>query len=260
MLYYETEFSKLYNGDCIEEMNKLNCKVDKVITSPPYNIIRPNLDDRGYDEYNDGMTNEEYLEWIINIFNVYDKILNKNGCICWNMSYGGENSNLMSLCIADIIRKTNFELADVLVWKKTSAIPNNVSSNRCTRIVEFIYIFARKGELGTFTTNKKIIGNRNSGQAIYQIDYNFFEARNNDATTPLNKATFSTEFVNELIERYVLPTDVVLDNFSGTGTTMFACERRNRKGIYIEISEKQCEYAKNRIGKGIQTNLFDIME
>jgi DNA modification methylase len=46
---YKTKIgSELYNGDCINVMNDLinkGIKVDKIITSPPYNIIRPNSKD-----------------------------------------------------------------------------------------------------------------------------------------------------------------------------------------------------------------------
>ncbi len=260
--FYKNNLSTLFNGDCVQVMDELareGIKVDKVITSPPYNIVRPNFTDRGYDLYKDGMTNEEYCSWIVKIFNLYEQIINKNGCIMWNMSYGTENTTCMSLTIAEILKKTDWTLADILVWKKNSAYPNNVSSNKMTRICEFVYVFCRKSEFKTFTANKKIIGYRdNNKQAIYENVFNYFASPNNDESTDLNKATFSTDFVNQLIDRYVLQDDIVLDNFSGTGTTMFACEGRNRKGYYIELSLNQCEYSKQRLLKGVQTNLFDI--
>lgn len=257
--YFETEYGNLYNGDCVNVMKELfddGVKIDKVITSPPYNIVRPNSTDRGYDLYKDGMSNEEYIEWTLNIFSLYDKLLTKNGCVIYNMSYGTENTEVMNLVVAEILRNTNFTLADVIVWKKKSATPNNVSSNKMTRIVEFIYVFCRREEFYTFTSNKKILSKRETGQAIYENVFNYFEADNNDETQELNKATFSTDFVDNLIDRYVLNTDTVLDNFNGTGTTFVACERRNIKYIGIELSEKQCEYTKKRIEKGIEIKLF----
>lgn len=259
--YYKNNLSTLYNGDCVEIMEGLvneGVKVDKVITSPPYNTMRSNQNDVGYDFYKDNKSNEEYIDWIINIFSLYDKMLNPNGCVCFNMSYGGENTVLMSLCIAEIIKKTNFILADILVWKKKTATPNNVSPNKMTRICEFVYIFARKSEFLTFKTNKKMISRSTSGQAIYENIYNFFEAENNNTSNSLNKATFSTDFVDEIIKRYVSKDDVVLDNFSGTGTTMKSCESKNIRSINIELSEAQCEYSVNRIKKGVQLELFDI--
>lgn len=258
--FFETKYSKLYNGDCIKIMNNLikeNIKVNKIITSPPYNIIRPNSVDRGYDLYKDGMANNEYIKWTLKIFECYDKILSKNGCILYNMSYGTENTEVMNLTIAEILKKTNFTLADILIWKKNSATPNNVSSNKMTRICEFVYIFCRRDEFYTFTSNKKMIGKReDTQQPIYENVFNFFKAQNNDESQELNKATFSVDFVINLIERYVKKNDIVLDNFCGTGTTLIACEMKKIKSIGIELSNKQCEYTMNRLKKGIQITLF----
>jgi site-specific DNA-methyltransferase (adenine-specific) len=252
---YENDLIEIYNGDCQKIMPRL--KVDKVITSPPYNIVRPNSQDRGYDLYQDGIPNEEYIDWTIKTFEIYNNILNKNGAVIYNLSYGTENTTLMSLVVAEIIKRTNFTLADVLVWKKFSATPNNVSSNKMTRIVEFIYVFCRKDEFYNFTSNKKIVGHiEKTNQAIYENVFNFFIAPNNDESQELNKATFSTDFVENIIERYVLKTDIVLDNFSGTGTTLIACANNGIKSIGIELSQAQCEYAVNRIKKGIAVRLF----
>ena len=264
--YYKTELSELYCGDCVETMKDLisrGIKVDKVITSPPYNIaVRQMMKTKkildAYDSYQDKRSNDEYINWCVEIFGIYSKIVSPNGCILWNMSYGSENTVCMNLCIAEILKKTEWTLADILIWKKQTAVPNNVSPNKMTRICEFVYVFCRRSEFATFTTNKKVVGQiKETGQKIYENVFNFFETKNNDASTDLNKATFSTAFVNNLIDRYVLPTDVVLDNFSGTGTTMCACEQRNRKGYYIELSEAQCEYAKSRIKGGVQSTLWD---
>ncbi len=41
--------------------------------------------------------------------------------------------------------------------------------------------------------------------------------------------------------------DLILDPFMGSGTTLLACKELNRNGIGIEISEKYCEIAKNRL-------------
>lgn len=173
------------------------------------------------------------------------------------MSYGTENTEIMSLTISEILRQTNFTLADILVWKKQSATPNNVSSNKMTRIVEFVYVFCRRNEFNTFTSNKNVIGYReDTGQKIYENVFNFFNAKNNDESVDINKANFSIDFVEEIINRYVLKTDTVLDNFSGTGTTLIACAENNIKSIGIELSKQQCEHTIKRIKNGIRIKLF----
>lgn len=258
--YYKDQLVTLYNGDCVEIMKELyerGARVDKIITSPPYNIIRPNSTDRGYDLYKDGMTNEEYIAWTLSIFECYSKLLSENGCIIYNMSYGTENTEVMNLTVAEILKQTEFTLADILVWKKQSATPNNVSSNKMTRICEFVYVFCRRSEFNTFTSNKKIVGYReDTEQTIYENVYNFFLAPNNDGSTDLNKATFSTKFVENIIDRYVLKSDTVLDNFSGTGTTACACISRGIKAIGIELSPEQCRYSVDRMSSGVQLSMF----
>lgn len=249
---------KFILGECEEEMKKMidkDIKIDKIITSPPYNILRPN--EGYYDEYKDSqMTVDEYSDWTIRKFNLFEKLLNKNGCILYNMSYGTENTINMSLTIADIIRKTNFTLADIIVWKKKSASPNSVSSNKLTRIVEFIYIFCKKEEFKTFKTNKKITSYRKTGQKTYENLFNFIEAKNNDGKNELNKATFSTDLINKLFNIYVLPGDVILDPFGGTGTTAISSYINGNDCYSIELSEKQIEFSKNRL-KITKKNLRD---
>ena len=66
------ELNKIYNEDCLTTLSKLKKgDINIVLTSPPYNIIRPNSTDRGYDLYKDGMSNEEYSRWCCSIFNEY---------------------------------------------------------------------------------------------------------------------------------------------------------------------------------------------
>jgi DNA modification methylase len=250
------EINKIYNEDCLITMSNMNSKVNAIITSPPYNIIRPNSTDRGYDIYKDDKTNDEYIDWTINIFNSFGSILEKNGVVLYNLSYGTENTILMSLVVADLIRKSDFTLADIIVWKKQTATPNNVSHNKMTRIVEYIYVFCRKDEFYTFNCNKKELRVRDTGQAIYENVYNFINAKNNDNSTDLNKATYSTELVRKLLLLYTKEGDLIYDSFMGTGTTANACIIEKRNFIGSEISKQQCDYAEKRLKITNQPTLF----
>lgn len=258
----KVKINTIYNMDCYKGLKLIpNKSIDKVLTSPPYNIIRPNSTDRGYDLYKDGMTNEQYSDWIISLFEEFDRVLVDNGCIMWNMSYGCENTECMSLTIADIIRKSNFTIADIIVWKKQSATPNNVSKNKLTRICEFVYIFCRKSEFQTFEANKVVVNVRETGQDIYENVFNFIEAPNNDESTDLNKATFSSRFVQKLLNIYAKENDIILDTFMGTGTTAIGCINMSMNFIGFELSEAQCRYSATRIKNRIsQCGLFDTID
>ena len=257
---------KIYNEDCFETMEKTQDKqFDIILTSPFYNTNRKagkNLTLKSskanedfyshvrYDKHVDNLTDAEYCEFTARLFNTFDRVLNTNGVVLYNLNYGAENTEGMFRAINTIITETPFTVADVIVWKKKAAVPNNCSPNRLTRIWEFVFVFCRKKESRTFLCNKKIKSRRATGQASYENKFNFIEAKNNDGSCSLNKATFSTEFCEKLFDLYVVKPDTfVYDPFIGSGTTAVACLKRGLHCVGSEISAAQCEYANERINK-----------
>ena len=256
------EINKIYNEDCFDTMSKMvqdNQKVDVILTSPPY--CTPNDDARKntpakfknhvvfYDVFEGFNSPEEYREWTIKLFTEYDKILNENGVVLYNLSYSVENPYLIYLCIADIIQRTGFVVADCISWKKNSALPQNRNSNRLTRICEFVFVFVREKELTTFKTTKEQYGRLQNNYT--NVLTNFIEAPNNDIldtdVNTLNNATFSTVFVKQLLRRYARQGYLVYDSFMGTGTTAVACKEYGCDYIGSELSEEQCKFAENRL-------------
>jgi len=251
---------KIINDNCFDYFDYMienNIKANVILTSPPYNSnkkagknltnkISKNIGIR-YDIHVDNMTTEEYAEWTINLFNYYDKLLNKDGCIIYNLSYGNENPSDWIVALNSIITKTNFMFADTVIWKKLSAYPMSLSINKLTRITEFIFIFCRKDEYLTFKTNKEYSSTRNTGQKMYKNILNFIEAKNNDGQCELNLATFSSELVMKLLKIYAQPGSLIMDNFGGTHTTAVAAYKMGYECISIELSEEQCLYGKDRL-------------
>lgn len=256
------EKNKIYNLDCrdgLAQMKSDGNLVDLCLTSPPYNIIRKGMDDRGYDVYTDGVSNDSYVEWLCSVMRDVEKVLKPNGCILLNLSYGGENTECMHLAIAGIIRETPLTVADVIVWEKRSAYPENMSPNRLTRICEFVYVICRKSEINSFYANKAISSVRKTGQPTYGVIFNRVKAENNDEVCPLNRATFSTDLCYQLFNIYAPSKAFVLDPFMGTGTTAVACVKRNYNFIGFELSSEQCKWADTRISHlRAQTSIFDL--
>lgn len=253
----------IYNADCIKFMEVAQEKsIDIVMTSPFYNTARNTQTEKMFEQYNrrydvhmDDMTDEEYVEYSVNLFNKFDRVIKENGVILYNISYSTEKPSLMWLVVAEIIKRTGFMVADTIIWKKPSALPNNMNHNRLTRIIEYVFVFCRKSEAKTFSANKTVISVRKTGQKNYENVYNFVEARNNDGANPFNKATYSSELCEKLLSIYAKPRSVVYDSFMGTGTTAVAALRLGHSFIGTEISENQCKYAIERIEKEFGTGL-----
>lgn len=248
------ELNTFYNEDCFETISKMDTKsINCVLTSPPYNMTKRKGGyadkQKRYDEYQDWKTEEEYNQWTVNLFQELDKILIENGVILYNFSYSIENPSLPYTMIASVISQTNFTIADTIIWKKSNSIPHPASYNRLNRIIEFVFVIVRKEEIKTFNCNKKVVKTSPKGQNYYEIVDNFITAKNNDESTDVNKATFSTEFCIKLLNIYTKELDIIYDPFMGTGTTGVACKMINRNFIGSEISLSQVEYSKKRIEK-----------
>lgn len=261
---------RFYNEDCektMQRMKLMGAKVDTILTSPPYNTGRKSNSERSrkenearYDIHLDNIPTEKYIDWCVKLFNDFDELLNKNGVVLWNMSYGADNTgNAESIClmwhtISEIIKQTDFMVADRIIWKKANALPNNTSPNKLTRIVEDVFVFCRKKEYKTFNCRKPVTSTNSRGQKYYQPIYNFIEARNNDGSCPYNKATFSSELCEKLLTIYGVERGTVYDPFMGSGTTAVACERLCMDCIGSELSENQVNYSYDRIVKEFGNN------
>lgn len=249
---------EIFNENCFDTIKRLienNVKINVVLTSPPYNTSRKSRIDpymQRYENHIDILTDEEYINQTIKLFNGFDEILAENGVVLYNMSYSTEKPMLMHETIYNVYKHTNFKLVDTIVWKKNNAIPDNRSSNRLTRIVEYIYVFCRENEMKTFQSNKDLISVSKRGVNVYQPILNFIEAKNNDGSNPLNKATYSTELCEKLLNMYAKENDIIYDPYIGIGTTAIAAINLKMNCIGSEISETQTKYAINAINEHIE--------
>lgn len=249
---------KIFNEDCLKTMSKINNNyVDLIITSPPFNVCTKRkggpADSGKYDVYKDGLLEDDYISWTIDVFLEFERILKENRVILYNFGYSIDNPSLPYKLASEIMNKTNLEIVETIIWRKKSVIPHAASYNHLTRRWEFFWVFARKNENKTFKMFKKISSvNEKTGQKYYEIIDNIIEAKNNDGPNKLNKATFSTELITKLISLYGKKDDIIYDSFIGTGTTGLAAKEMNCYYIGSEISEKQCEFANNKINNKLK--------
>lgn len=244
--FYTSENFVLGHGDCIELMKKIPSEsVELIITDPPYF-----LSNNGITCQSGKMVSVNKGEWDkVNSINEVDsfnelwlsecqRILSKNGSI-WVF---GTNHNIFS--VGNIIQKLNFKILNTITWIKTSP-PPNLSCRMFTHSTETI-IWSKKNSKSKHYFNYSLMKELNGGKQMKDV---WTIGRTKKIEKRHGK--HPTQKPEEIIERIVLCSsqkgDVILDMFSGSGTTGVISVRHDRKYIGIEISEEYLQISKKRI-------------
>jgi len=243
---------KIYNGDCLEIMSKIQDKsMDAIITDPPYGTTACKWDS------------------VIPFEPMWDqlkRIIKPNGAI---VLFGSEP-------FSSALRMSNIKMYKYdWVWQKDNSSnffaakfqPLNDTENvvvfsfgGCNNGTKNPVIYNLQGvkQINIMHVNSKGIGGkvgRVKGTASLegrqykqtQTGYPFktlFFKRDSKAKHPTQKPVALMEY---LIKTYTNECETVLDFTMGSGTTLVACKRTNRNGIGIEQDKKYCEIAIERL-------------
>ena len=238
---------QLYNGDCLDIMNKIpNKSIDMILCDLPY-----------------GLTNNK-LDIVIpfdKLWNQYDRVIKDNGCIAL-FSQG--------LFYIDLVNSKRSIFRYDLIWDKvlTSGFLN--AKRMPLRQHEQIAIFYKK--LPTYNPqfregkplHSKGIGYKskepkNQNYGHFNITDDSRKGSTNKYPTSIlkfskphpsvakHRTEKSIECLEYLIKTYTNENDTVLDNCMGSGTTGIACVNTNRNFIGIELDKTYFDIAKGRI-------------
>lgn len=217
--------------------------VDIVVTSPPYNTGGQNAQTgrnrKLYDEYNDNMTNDEYIEFIRKTINELIRVTKYY--VFFNFQLLTNNKSVF----LKIIGEYNDNIKDVFIWKK-QAVSQVVRGKMATGF-EFVLILSKdnsmKYEYNNFPENNYVPNIKE-----FKKSENFHNI--NTATMPLSMAEYFIYYFSK-------EGDIVYDPFMGTGTTACAAVKNKRKYIGSEISQNYIELANKRIKNHVsQQKLF----
>jgi len=213
--YYEDSAVKIYHGDCFELLPDLG-RFDLLLTDPPY-VLNLSGGNKG--------CFEGELEYV-------NKTMGFTDCGV-DYSFLAGHDNFFVFCstqqLPDLlpIAKScgNYKL---LKWIKPNCVP--LVFNTYLPDTEYIVHCWQKGRLfGAFQDKSTNI---------------VCNAGNHQTSHPNEKPLF---LLSRLITLGSQIGETILDPFMGSGTTLRAAKDRNRKAIGIEIEEKYCEIAANRM-------------
>ncbi|WP_029608809.1 DNA-methyltransferase [Mycoplasma simbae] len=230
---------ELYNDDALNIIEKFlnsNCKVDHIITDPPYNISKTN----NFHTLNNPRKGIDFGVWDNGDFNLYSwippysKILRSGGSMIIFCSY-----RYISHIIEILENKCEgIFVKDVIIWQKNNPMPRN-TNRRYVQDMEFA-IWAVKGK-------SKWIFNKPQNQPYVRSLFRYPIVSGLEKTGhPTQK---SLKLMEDLISIHTNERDTILDPFMGSGTTGVASLKMKRNFIGIEINSDYFKIAKNRISR-----------
>jgi|FaiFalDrversion2_1042247.scaffolds.fasta_scaffold02617_1 adenine-specific DNA-methyltransferase len=250
-----------------------DCIATLIVTSPPYNIGKP---------YEKRVDFQEYLKWQKDVITECIRILKPEGSICWEVGNYIEENEVFPLDIFfyKIFKDLGLKLRNRIIWHFGHGLhAKKRFSGRYETILWFTksdkYIF----NLDSIRIPQKYPGKRaykgiNKGEPscnplgknptdVWDIvledwEKEIWEIPNVKSNHP-EKTIHPSQFPIELIERLVLaltnPDDIVLDPFTGVGSSMIAAILHRRKAIGVDKEKEYTDIAYKRIHEALEGRL-----
>jgi adenine-specific DNA-methyltransferase len=246
----------VYSGDAIDFLKSIPDETFQlIITSPPYNIGK---------EYEKKVDLKEYINQQTIIINECVRTLRTTGSICWQTGNFVENGSIIPLdiMIYPIFEQLGLKLRNRIIWHFEHGLH---STKRLSGRYETVLWFSKTDNyvfnldpirIPQKYPNKKHFKGPNigklSGNPLGKNPgdvWNIPNVKNNH----IEKLDHPCQFPVELIERFVLSLtnegDWVFDPYLGTGTTIVAALRHQRKGAGSEIVQKYVDISIDRVQK-----------
>lgn len=252
-------------GDCIEIMRNIpDASIDAVFADSPYNLqlgektlYRPEDQTAARavrDSWDAFESNADYDEFTRQWMRECKRILKPDGAM-WVI---GSYHNIFR--VGSILQDMGFWILNDIVWVKTNPMPN-FRGTRFTNAHETL-IWATPKKTSKYTFNYETMKKLNGGKQMrsdWDLNICLGEERVKDKN---GKSLHNTQKPMDLLRRVILastkPGDIILDPFSGSGTTAAAAKELGRQFIGIEKEESYIAASRERVNAVQPIDLSEI--
>jgi DNA modification methylase len=219
---------EVITGDALTELGKVNtASVDLIVADPPYNL------GKDYGNNHDVQRFDEYLSFSRKWLGHARRILKPSGTLYVFMGF-----RFISYLYDILDRELQMFFNSWIVWHYTQGIGKTKGfSPRHDDILMFTKSREFKFNLDNVRVPQKYYRDRNNMRGANPGDiWEFSHVHYCNG----NRQDHPTQKPEGLIERMVLASsdegDLVVDPFSGSGTTLRVCQQLGRKAVGIEIN------------------------
>ena len=239
--------NKIICGDVLETLKKISDNsVHLAITSPPYNV------GKDYDNHNDKMDYQEYLNWLEKVWTETQRVLVPGGRFALNIAPTGIKDFVpIHHDFTNQMRKIGMKFRTEIIWYKQTILKRTAwgsfKSPANPHIVpswEYILIFSKNGDRLDGSDRNADITKEEFMKFSDGMWYIPPETQRNGHPAP-----FPEELIYRLMKFYSYKGNTVLDMFGGTGTVAVVSQKTGRNFIHIDISPEYCKTAEDRLAK-----------
>lgn len=257
--YFGAKNILIYKDDILRIISIPNNSVDLIVTSPPYNV------DIHYNSNADNLSYEEYLEfthkWIKKCFDLAKSegrfLLN----IPLDKNKGGQKS--VGADITKIAKDIGWKYHSTIVWNEGNISRRtawgsfmSASAPYVIAPVELILVLYKDSWKKTGGSRENDITKQEFMDWTNGVWTFNGQSKKGAGGHP---APFPIELPRRCIKLFSFIGDTVLDPFLGSGSTLIASSLHGRKGIGIDIDERYCNIAIDRLQKEVLSKLPNFM-
>jgi len=282
---------KIVCGDILKVAARLpKAHIDTIVTSPPYYRQRDYGDSR---QIGQEKSPQEYTDTMVRVFQRLLPAVKSTGSLWLVLGDKYVNGELQGMPwrVALALKDIGWHLRSDVIWHKPNAMPSSTKT-RPTTDHEYIFFFTKSKDYFydadairephvTFTDKSQMKGGRkhigkrngtpengknggNSNLHDGRWDQAFHPKGRNKRTVwsiSLSKfreahfAVFPKSLVQTCINASCPQQGLVMDPFSGAGTTALVARELGRSYLGVDCSRQYCQLARKRLTKaGIQTD------